>query len=127
MGLAAPPAKASTSDENRLGAFEVPSSATVVGLSSSFGTGPRRSQITERMSGGVWLAEAGRAVSSGLVKFTVLLKPRSNRSAAIMVRSLAEGAPNTTVMRWRPLRVALATTLNPEEQMKPVFMPSAPG
>jgi hypothetical protein len=27
----------------------------------------------------------------------------------------------------RPSRVALATTLNPDSQMKPVFMPSAPG
>ena len=73
------------------------------------------------------LAEAGRAVSNGLVKFTVLLKPRSNRSAAIMVRSLAEGEPSTTVTRRRPSRSALATTLNPAAQMKPVFMPSAPG
>ena len=83
--------------------------------------------MTGRMSGGVALAETGRAASSGLVKFTLLLKPRSNSSAALMVRSLAEGAPSTTVTRWRPLRVALATTLKPEEQMKPVFMPSAPG
>jgi hypothetical protein len=30
-------------------------------------------------------------------------------------------------MSRRPPRVALATTLKPDEQMKPVFMPSAPG
>jgi hypothetical protein len=125
VGFWASPAKASTSEEKRLGT-PVPSSATE-GLSSSLGIGPRRSQMTERMSGGAWVAEAGRDVSSGLVKFTLLPKPRSNSSAACMVRSLAEGAPSTTVTRRRPLRLALATTLKPEEQMKPVFMPSAPG
>ncbi len=35
-------------------------------------------------------------------------------------------APSTTVMMERPLRTADATWLNPEAQIKPVFMPSAP-
>ena len=43
-----------------------------------------------------------------------------------MVRSAADDEPITTVIRRRPLRVALATTLKPEAQMKPVFIPSAP-
>jgi hypothetical protein len=44
----------------------------------------------------------------------------------LSVRWEAEGEPRTTVMSRRPLRVALATTLKPEAQMKPVFIPSAP-
>src|SRR5260370_800782 len=54
-------------------------------------------------------------------------KPLSNSAAASAVRSLADGEPSTTVMRRRPPCVALATTLNPAAQVKPVFMPSAPG
>ena len=54
-------------------------------------------------------------------------KPLSNRLAAFAVRSLAEGAPSTTVISRLPPRVALATTLKPAAQVKPVFMPSAPG
>src|SRR5512133_3743263 len=34
---------------------------------------------------------------------------------------------STTATSLRPSRVALATKLNPELQMNPVFMPSAPG
>ena len=36
-------------------------------------------------------------------------------------------APSTTEITVRPLRVADETWLKPEAQMKPVFMPSAPG
>ena len=53
-------------------------------------------------------------------------KPLSNSSAARNVRSVAFGEPMTTARSRRPPRVALATTLKPEEQMKPVFIPSAP-
>ena len=35
--------------------------------------------------------------------------------------------PAPTATSLRPSRVALATTLYPESQMNPVFMPSAPG
>ena len=42
-------------------------------------------------------------------------------------RPAEEGAPSTTAMSRLPLRVAVATRLKPEAQMKPVFMPSAPG
>ena len=45
----------------------------------------------------------------------------------LAIPALNRAYPSTTVTRWRPLRVALATTLKPAEQMKPVFMPSAPG
>jgi hypothetical protein len=56
-----------------------------------------------------------------------LLKPRSSSCAAFKARAAEEGAPSTTAMSRRPLRVAEATRLKPEAQMKPVFMPSAPG
>ena len=42
-------------------------------------------------------------------------------------RAADEGAPSTTAISRRSSRVAVATRLNPEAQMKPVFMPSAPG
>ena len=89
--------------------------------------GPRRSQITGRMLGGLWSTEAGSPSRFGLKSVAPEAKPRSKRSAAFWVRSFAEGAPMTTVMRRRPLRLAVATTLKPEAQMKPVFIPSAPG
>ena len=38
-----------------------------------------------------------------------------------------DGAPSTTAISRLPSRVAVATRLKPEAQMKPVFMPSAPG
>ena len=38
-----------------------------------------------------------------------------------------DGAPSTTAINRLPSRVAEATRLNPEAQMNPVFMPSAPG
>src|SRR5204863_8913297 len=57
----------------------------------------------------------------------LLLKPRSSSCAAFMARAAEDGAPSTTAMSRRPLRVAEATRLKPEAQMKPVFMPSAPG
>src|SRR6476619_4569518 len=54
------------------------------------------------------------------------LKPFSKRLAARSVRVATEGSPSTTATRRRPSRVAEATMLKPESQMKPVFMPSAP-
>ena len=56
-----------------------------------------------------------------------MAKPRSNRSAASWLRSRADGAPSTTAIRWRPKWFAVATTLKPAAQVKPVFIPSAPG
>ena len=53
-------------------------------------------------------------------------KPCSSRLAARTVRSPPVASPSTTAMSLRPSRVALATTLKPLSQMKPVFMPSAP-
>ena len=55
------------------------------------------------------------------------LKPRSSSPAAFAARSADDGEPSTTAIKRWPLRVAVATRLNPEAQMKPVFMPSAPG
>ena len=55
------------------------------------------------------------------------LKPFSNSCAAFSERTAPEREPKTTTISLRPLRVAEATTLNPDAQMKPVFMPSAPG
>ena len=43
------------------------------------------------------------------------------------LRDATDGSPRTTATSLRPSRVALATTLKPDSQMKPVFMPSAPG
>ena len=43
------------------------------------------------------------------------------------LRDAADGSPRTTATSLRPPRVALATTLKPDSQMKPVFIPSAPG
>ena len=40
---------------------------------------------------------------------------------------MPEREPNTTTISLRPPRVAVATTLKPDAQMKPVFMPSASG
>jgi len=44
-----------------------------------------------------------------------------------MARAAPDGAPSTTAISRLLLRVAVATRLKPEAQMKPVFMPSAPG
>jgi len=57
----------------------------------------------------------------------LLLKPRSSSCAALSARPAEEGAPITTAISRLPSRVADATRLNPDAQMKPVFMPSAPG
>ena len=57
----------------------------------------------------------------------VFEKPFSNSCAAFSERTAPDDEPNTTTISLRPLRVAVATTLKPEAQMKPVFMPSAPG
>src|SRR5581483_593305 len=57
----------------------------------------------------------------------LLLNPRSSSLAAFCARNGDEGAPRMTAIRRLPFLVALATRLNPEAQMKPVFMPSAPG
>ena len=43
------------------------------------------------------------------------------------LRDATDGSPRTTATSLRRSRVALATTLKPDSQMKPVFMPSAPG
>ena len=56
-----------------------------------------------------------------------MAKPRSKRSAASWLRVFAVSAPSTTTIRRRPKWLALATTLKPAGQVKPVFMPSAPG
>ena len=53
-------------------------------------------------------------------------KPCSSRLAARTLRSPPVGSPSTTAIILRPSRVALATTLKPLSQMKPVFRPSAP-
>ena len=57
------------SDENRFGTPPLCSVARVVGLSSSLGMGPRRSQMTERMSGGEVEADGGSAVRDGLTRW----------------------------------------------------------
>ena len=54
------------------------------------------------------------------------VKPRSNSCAALTARTAGDGEPSTTAISRLPLRVAVATTLKPDAQMKPVFMPSAP-
>src|SRR5262249_47347769 len=54
------------------------------------------------------------------------LKPRSRRPAALAPRYGEDLAPSTTAIRRLLLRVADATRLKPDAQMKPVFMPSAP-
>src|SRR4028118_2381338 len=97
--------------------------ATVMPPSSSPGAGPRRAQRTGRMFGGVTEAEAGNFSREGL-KVEERSKPRSNNSAALRVRSLAEDDPITTVMRRRPLRVAVATTLKPPAQTEPGLVPA---
>jgi hypothetical protein len=56
-----------------------------------------------------------------------LANPLSNSCAAFSERTMPEREPNTTTISLRPPRVAVATTLNPDAQMKPVFMPSASG
>ena len=53
--------------------------------------------------------------------------PLSSISAALIARTAPDGAPSTTAISRLLLRVAVATRLKPEAQMKPVFMPSAPG
>ena len=55
------------------------------------------------------------------------LKPLSKSSAAFNARAEDDGAPSTTAINCLLSRVAVATRLKPEAQMKPVFMPSAPG
>src|SRR4030081_1396291 len=57
----------------------------------------------------------------------LLAKPRSSSCAARTARPLPDEAPSTTAIRRLPLRVADATRLYPEAQMKPVLNPSAPG
>ena len=56
-----------------------------------------------------------------------LLNPRSSSCAAFNARAAEDGAPSTTAINRLPSRVAEATRLKPDAQMKPVFMPSAPG
>ena len=68
------------------------------------------------------MPNAGNSQDSGLV-----LKPFSSSWAACTARTLDEGAPSTTAIRRLLPRVAVATRLNPAEQMNPVFIPSAPG
>src|SRR3954471_21473710 len=57
----------------------------------------------------------------------LLAKPRSSNCAARTARALPDEAPSTTAIRRLPLRVAEATRLYPDAQMKPVLNPSAPG
>src|SRR6266478_1578457 len=57
----------------------------------------------------------------------LLAKPRSSSCAARTARALPDEEPSTTAIRRLPLRVAEATRLYPEAQMKPVLNPSAPG
>ena len=78
------------------------------------------------MSGGPSVVAAGSARIDPLGRST-LAKARSSSAATFSVRALTEGAPNTTTTMRRPSRNALATTLNPAAQVKPVFMPSTPG
>src|ERR1700760_912290 len=67
--------------------------------------------------------------SDGLSQLRPLLeaKPRSSSCAARTARMVPEEAPSTTAISRRPSRVADATRLYPEAQMKPVLNPSAPG
>jgi hypothetical protein len=67
------------------------------------------------------LPKAGNSQANGL-----RAKPLSKSSAAFCARAADVGAPSTTTMSCRLSRVAVATRLKPEEQIKPVFMPSAP-
>jgi hypothetical protein len=53
--------------------------------------------------------------------------PCSSNCAAFIARAAPDGAPSTTAITRLPSRVAVATRLKPEAQMKPVFIPSAPG
>src|ERR1700716_4072779 len=57
----------------------------------------------------------------------LLAKPRSSSWAARTARIWPDEAPSTTAIRRLPLRVAEATRLYPDAQMKPVLNPSAPG
>src|SRR3954471_723528 len=57
----------------------------------------------------------------------LLAKPRSSSCAARTARIWPDEAPSTTAIRRLPLRVADATRLYPDAQMKPVLKPSAPG
>ena len=73
-----------------------------------------------------WIASRSRLVpNSDFQKWR--LKPFSRRSVARWLRDATDGSPRTTATSLRRSRVALATTLKPDSQMKPVFMPSAPG
>ena len=56
-----------------------------------------------------------------------LLNPCSSSAAALAARAAEDGAPSTIAIRRRSPRVAEAMRLKPDAQMKPVFMPSAPG
>jgi hypothetical protein len=53
-------------------------------------------------------------------------KPILRSFAASSVRRSAVGALSTTTISVRPARLAVATMLNPESQIKPVFNPVAP-
>ena len=67
----------------------------------------------------------GRA-SSGPIGVPVW-NARSSSAAVFAVRDTGVGAPSTTAISFCPPWVAEATRLYPAGQVKPVFMPSAPG
>jgi TolB-like protein/class 3 adenylate cyclase len=83
-----------------------------------------RRQTSARISGG---SEPAEGSDSKEPLPPPMAKPRSKRFAASWLRDLAVGAPSTTTIRRRPEWFALATTLKPAGQVKPVFIPSAPG
>jgi hypothetical protein len=86
---------------------------------------PRLRQTLSRMSGACVGPPAGIDATDPCE--APLWNALSRRAAALAVRAAAEGAPSTTaISRWLPC-VAEATTLKPAGQVKPVFIPSAPG
>src|SRR4051794_3309878 len=105
--------------------------ATVVSSSSSLAGRLRLPpHISSRRLGGEASigARLSTVPSAGLSHARpVLAKPRSSNCAARTARILPEEAPSTTAISRLPLRVAEATRLYPDAQMKPVLKPSAPG
>ena len=81
-------------------------------------------RYSTRVTGASWSTRPSEGLSHAR---RLPLKPRSRSCAARTARCAEDCAPSTTAISRLSLRVAVATRLKPEAQMKPVFMPSAPG
>src|SRR5260370_11228896 len=108
----------------------LPLLATVSSSSSLAGRLRFPPHISSRRFGGEASigARLSTVPSEGRNHVSVLLaKPRSSNWAALTARIWPDEAPSTTAISRLPLRVADATRLYPDAQMKPVLKPSAPG